>query len=133
MDRLQNRVFQALKISDEASELLNLDTLNLEEMEMVNTFKRLRLFFFTSLSLLLMSSYFVSAQSNGDKIADFVNDMPRNALDLPMFWLEMKSTVGWENMILISGYANNQPICNKLLSIVRNDAPNRKFRCSTAN
>lgn len=102
-------------------------------MVMVNTFQRAKIIFFTSLSLLLMSGYFVSAQANGDKLADFVNDMPRNALDFPMFWLEMKSTVGWENMILISGYANNQPICNKLLSIAKNDAPNRKCRCSTAN
>ena len=50
-----------------------------------------------------------------------------------MYWLEMKTIIGWEKMMLVVGYATNEPICDRLAMVVRLDAPDRKFRCSTAN
>jgi len=50
-----------------------------------------------------------------------------------MYWLEMKSVIGWEKMVLFVGYAANGPVCERLAAIARIDSPDREFRCSTAN
>jgi len=68
-----------------------------------------------------------------DILSEFVAELPRGTLGIPYYWLEMKSLVGWENMVLFYGYADNRPICNRLLDIAVKDAPDRQFRCSAAN
>ncbi|MFG6552463.1 hypothetical protein [Sulfitobacter sp. 1A16808] len=50
-----------------------------------------------------------------------------------MYWLEMKSIIGWEKMMLVVGYASNGSVCERLVDVATADAPDREFRCSTAN
>lgn len=73
------------------------------------------------------------AETNNKKIEAFVNELPRNDWGGAMYWLEMKSIIGWEKMVLFVGYAANGPVCERLATISRIDAPDREFRCSTAN
>lgn len=73
------------------------------------------------------------AETNGDRIEAFVNELPRNDWGGAMYWLEMQSIVGWEKMMLVVGYATNGPVCERLAIVAQADAPARKFRCSTAN
>lgn len=74
-----------------------------------------------------------NAQTNGDRIAAFANELPRTEWGGAMYWLEMKSVIGWEKMMLVVGYASNGPVCERLAVVARADAPDREFRCSTAN
>ena len=85
------------------------------------------------MAITLCTTMGANAQTNSDRIAAFVNDLPRTELGGAMYWLEMKTIVGWEKMMLVVGYATNEPICDRLAMVVRLDAPDRKFRCSTAN
>jgi len=73
------------------------------------------------------------AQTNSERIEAFVNELPRNEWGGAMYWLEMKSIVGWEKMMLVVGYASNGPVCERLAAVARIDAPEREFRCGTAN
>lgn len=73
------------------------------------------------------------AQTNQERLEPFVSDLPRNEWGEPMYWLEMRSIVGWEKMMLVFGYASNGPVCERLAGVARMDAPDREFRCSTAN
>lgn len=74
-----------------------------------------------------------SADSQEDLTA-FVSQLPRDStLGLPMYWMEMESIIGWEEMMLVFGYANNKPVCDLLVRVATADAPNRKFRCVEAN
>ena len=73
------------------------------------------------------------AYAEEDKLKEFVAELPRGGLGIPFFWLEMKTLVGWENMILFYGYADNKSICDMLLGIAIKDSPDREFRCSAAN
>lgn len=50
-----------------------------------------------------------------------------------IYWLELKSAVGWGKMILVVGYVANGPVCDRLAAVARIDAPAREFRCNTAN
>ena len=75
----------------------------------------------------------VQAQTNGDRLEGFAESLPRNSLQLPMYWFEMESTIGWEKMMLIFGYANNEPPCLMLLNIASAESPMRRFRCSIVN
>jgi hypothetical protein len=68
-----------------------------------------------------------------DKLERFVTKLPRGSLGIPFYWLEMKSIVGWEKMMLVFGYANNRSVCKGLRSMAADDAPNREFRCKSAN
>lgn len=74
-----------------------------------------------------------TAQTNGDRIATFANELPRTEWGGAMYWLEMKSAIGWEKMMLLVGYASNGPVCERLAVVARSDAPDREFRCSSAN
>ena len=73
------------------------------------------------------------AYAEEDKLKEFVSELPRGSLGIPFFWLEMKSLVGWEHMILLYGYADNRSACKMLVGVARKDSPDREFRCSTAN
>lgn len=73
------------------------------------------------------------AQTNGERLEAFVNELPRNQWGGAMYWLEMRSLIGWEKMMLVFGYASNSPVCERLAAVARLDAPDREFRCSTAN
>ena len=73
------------------------------------------------------------AQTNGERIEAFANELPRTEWGGAMYWLEMNSIIGWEKMMLVVGYASNGPVCERLAGVARIDAPDREFRCSTAN
>lgn len=73
------------------------------------------------------------AQSNGERLEAFVEKLPRNLVGLPMYWLEMETAVGWENMMLIFGYADNAPPCQLLATFAKKDSPDRNYRCAIAN
>jgi hypothetical protein len=83
------------------------------------------------LSLNMMKS--AKANDTSEKLAEFVSTLPRGSLDIPLFWLEMESTIGWEKMMLLFGYADNRTVCKQLSDMARKDAPARRFRCSPAN
>ena len=87
----------------------------------------------TFLILVLSTATNGWAQTNGEKLEDFVSDMPRNDRGLPMYWLEMRSIIGWEKMMLVFGYASNGPVCERLAAVAHIDSPDREFRCSRAN
>ena len=85
------------------------------------------------LAAAMWSTHPASAQTNNERIEAFVNELPRNDWGGAMYWFEMKSTIGWEKMMLVVGYASNGPVCERLASVARVDAPEREFRCRTAN
>lgn len=92
----------------------------------------MRLFMFSAVVALAVATG-ADAQTNGDRIAAFANELPRTEWGGAMYWLEMKSVMGWEKMMLVVGYASNGPVCERLAAMARIDAPGREFRCSTAN
>lgn len=83
----------------------------------------------------------VFALSSGPTLADsredlvsFVGKLPRDSImNLPMYWMEMESLIGWEKMMLVFGYASNGPVCDRLVQVAKADAPERNFRCVSAN
>lgn len=83
--------------------------------------------------LALMVAASAQAQANGDRLEPLVADMPRNSVGLPMYWLEMESAVGWEKMVLVFGYADNNAPCARLQELAHLDSPDRNFRCVVAN
>ena len=60
-------------------------------------------------------------------------DMPRGSTDIPAQWFLMKSVIGWEEMMLVFGYAENKSACEHLVKIAKVDAPAREFACLDAN
>ncbi|MDE4275788.1 hypothetical protein PXK58_15680 [Phaeobacter gallaeciensis] len=82
--------------------------------------------------------FFLSLSSVGhsqtiEDLADYVSVMPRGTLGTPAYWMEMKSLVGWEKMILVIGYASNQPVCEMMVRMGSEQSPDREFRCTAAN
>jgi hypothetical protein len=73
------------------------------------------------------------AQTYGEKLEALVTELPRNDWGGAMYWMEMKSVIGWEKMMLVFGYADNSPVCERLAAVAYLDAPDREFRCSSAN
>lgn len=92
----------------------------------------MRHFIFSAVAALAVATG-ADAQTNGDRIAAFANELPRTEWGGAMYWLEMKSVIGWEKMMLVVGYASNGPVCERLAVVARADASDREFRCSTAN
>ncbi|WP_377506283.1 hypothetical protein [Octadecabacter sp. R77987] len=87
-------------------------------------------------SLASLSSYAQADVSFDDKetiLAEFVRQLPRGMLGVPDQWLEMETVIGWEKMILLVGYANNEAVCSRMLVIAKQDSPDRNFRCTAAN
>lgn len=69
-----------------------------------------------------------------EDLASFVGKLPRDSImNLPMYWMEMESIIGWEKMMLVFGYASNGPVCDRLVQVAKADAPERNFRCVSAN
>ncbi|MGJ8530304.1 hypothetical protein [Maritalea sp.] len=60
---------------------------------------------------------FSHADSSEDLI-EYVSQLPRDsALGLPMYWMEMGTAVGWDQMMLVFGYASaNVPAIGWVLS-----------------
>ena len=58
---------------------------------------------------------------------------PRGGLNIPAQWFMMNSMVGWEEMILIVGYADNVEVCEHLVEVAKEESPDRDFRCTDAN
>ena len=81
--------------------------------------------------ILLSSTYAHSADI--DDLERLVGKMPRGTLDIPIYWFEMRTSVGWEKMMLVLGYADNRSICDYLKSIAYKSDPQREFRYSAAN
>jgi hypothetical protein len=81
---------------------------------------------------LALAKYTIMSRAPTD-LTSFVAQLPRGGANIPAQWFEMNSLVGWERMMLIIGYANNQMVCNNMLPIAKNDSPDREFRCSPAN
>ena len=92
----------------------------------------MRVIIFSALTAFSVSTS-VSAETNSEKIEEFVNELPRNEWGGAMYWLEMDTILGWEKMMLVLGYAANAPVCERLAAVARSDAPDREFRCTTAN
>ncbi len=62
-----------------------------------------------------------------------VRDMPRGSTGIPTQWFLMKSSIGWEEMMLIFGYADDRSICMHLVEIAKAESPDRDFTCLDAN
>lgn len=86
---------------------------------------------FSALFLLSFSS--AGHSQTIDDLAHFVSGMPRGMLGTPAYWMEMKSLVGWEKMVLVIGYASNEPVCDMMVRMGAEQSPNREFRCTAAN
>lgn len=87
----------------------------------------------------IVSAFFILSISSAghsqtiEDLADFVSGMPRGMLGTPAYWMEMETVVGWEKMVLVIGYASNQPVCHMMVRIGTAQSPNRVFRCTAAN
>ena len=81
----------------------------------------------------LVLTAFPSYSADIDDLERLVGKMPRGTLDIPIYWFEMRTSVGWEKMMLVLGYADNRSICDYLKSIAYKSDPQREFRCSAAN
>lgn len=92
----------------------------------------MRHFIFSAIAVLAVATG-ADAQTNGERIAAFANELPRTEWGGAMYWLEMNSLIGWEKMMLVVGYASNGQVCERLAVVARADAPHREFRCSAAN
>lgn len=64
---------------------------------------------------------------------EVVKNHPRGELNIPAQWFMMNSTVDWERMMLIFGYADNIEVCEHLVEVAKRESPNRDFRCTEAN
>lgn len=53
----------------------------------------------------------------------------------PAYWFEFYSSVlaSWERTMLIFGYADNLPVCQRLIELGYSEAPHRDYRCRPAN
>ncbi len=58
---------------------------------------------------------------------------PRGVLNIPAQWFMMESSLGWEKMMFIFGYADNIEVCEHLVEVAKVESPNRDFRCTDAN
>ena len=88
------------------------------------------LFFIFPLQITFQNAF---AQTNTERIEAIVESLPRGTMNTAIYWFEMDTALGWEKMMVIFGYANNLPVCNKLVEISNLDAPFRRFRCTPAN
>jgi hypothetical protein len=68
-----------------------------------------------------------------ERLEAVVRDQPRGQAGIPWQWLEMRSLIGWEKMMLVFGYADNRSACEALARIAKDDSPGRDFRCESAN
>jgi len=97
-------------------------------------FYKVPLFIFLVIPFLTHPSF---AESDYDKklyeVERTVFDLPRGVLKIPAQWFEMETLIGWEKMMLILGYADNETVCNKILITAIDESPLRRFRCSPAN
>lgn len=84
-------------------------------------------------ALFVFSMVSVAYSQTIEELVDFVSGMPRGMMGTPAYWMEMKSVVGWEKMILVIGYASNQPVCNMMVRMGAAQSPDRAFRCTAAN
>ena len=73
------------------------------------------------------------AEERADDIDRVVRGLPRGPADMPIYWFEMRSILGWEKMMLVLNYANNRAVCDHLKSIAYKESPGREFRCTAAN
>ena len=49
------------------------------------------------------------------------------------FWLEKKTTYGWEKVILVFGYADDYDACNDVKTALEVKYSAAKYRCMPAN
>lgn len=62
-----------------------------------------------------------------------VKNYPRGVLNIPAQWFMMESSLGWEKMMFVFGYADNKDTCYHLVDIAKIESPERNFRCEDAN
>jgi hypothetical protein len=80
-----------------------------------------RFFFFI---IIIIASYKLGSLDffPPNKLGDFVQErlvplvqrMPKNPIG-PSYWFEIESTIGWEKVILVFGYADNLDVCNYMM------------------
>ena len=88
----------------------------------------------TSLTLFFTTAIAIPASGNfTEEFEAAVKKLPRGSLDIPIQWFEMKTVVGWEKMMLVLGYANNQGVCQNMVVMAVEEHSGRKFRCTPAN
>ena len=90
----------------------------------------------TALLLLLLLTTGVEADEYEKAYRAFkyeASNLPRGVTDIPAQWFMMKGLTGWEEMMLIFGYADNASVCDHLQKIAKNESPSRDFLCLEAN
>ena len=91
---------------------------------------------FSALIALALSSLFAQADEYDEKFRVFKNAvtaLPSGTLDIPAQWFLMKRATGWEEVMLVFGYANNKSVCEHLIIVAKTESPNRGFVCLDAN
>ncbi len=77
--------------------------------------------------------FFIGSSVTNNDIYKAAENHPRGGLNIPAQWFMMKTLVGWEEMMLVFGYADNIDVCEHLVNVAKIDSPDREFRCIDAN
>lgn len=85
------------------------------------------------LIIVILVSFFAGYYYKNVDIYEAAKDYPKTTLGLPAQWFMMESTIGWEKMMFIFGYADNIEVCEHLVEVAKEESPNRDFRCTDAN
>jgi len=89
-----------------------------------------------NLSILIVAiliSFFAGYSYKNIDFYEAVENYPKTSLDLPTQWFIMESSLGWEKMMFIFGYADNIEVCEHLVEMAKEESPDRDFRCTDAN
>ena len=86
-----------------------------------------------AVSLMPMSAAADESEAGLAELKRSASNMPSGRLNIPNQWFLMKSVIGWEEMMLIFGYADNKSICEHLVVIAREENPSRDYACLDAN
>lgn len=89
-----------------------------------------------NLSILIIAiliSFFAGYYYKNIDFYKAVENYPKTSLDLPAQWFMMESSVGWEKMMFVFGYADNIEVCKHLVDVAKEESPNRDFRCTDVN
>ena len=81
----------------------------------------------------ILISFFAGYSYKNVDIYEAAEDYPKTSLSLPAQWFMMESSLGWEKMMFIFGYADNIEVCEHLVEVAKEESPSRDFRCTDAN
>ncbi|HEY1037636.1 MAG TPA: hypothetical protein VGE62_03565 [Candidatus Paceibacterota bacterium] len=88
---------------------------------------------FLVFTIAIAVGFFTGYSHRNTDLFEAVERHPRGGLNIPAQWFMMNSSVGWERMMLVFGYADNIETCEYLVKVAKSESPDRDFRCTDAN